>query len=267
VTAIDKKTLEAKIGPKADYYLRRFEQIDAGRRAGWNWAAFFFSTAWFSYRGLGGWCALNFFAPWLGMLLLAFMASVSDYLGVLVVVAYLVVFFVLVPVYADALYYRRIKRTLAHVAGGGKPSSPTWPISATVVALISILLPAVVMTSFKASQAYVPRAQVSEAISLMGSARTPVAEYFADKGKWPDNLKLVAENTSGRNTERVEITAGAGATSGALVMTATMKASGVNSAVAGKTVQYRSEDGGKTWICRRGAVNGVEDKYLPAACR
>jgi type IV pilus assembly protein PilA len=267
VTAIDKTALEAAIGRNSGYYLRRFEQIDAGRRAGWNWAAFFFSTAWFSYRGLGGWAALNFFAPWLGMLLLAFMASVSDYLGALVLVAYLGVFFVLVPAYADALYYRRIKRTLAHIAGGGKPSPPTWPISATVVALISIGLPAVVVTSFKASQAYVPRAEVSEAISLMGSAKTPVAEYFADKGKWPDNLKQVAENTSGRRTERVEITAGAGAASGALVMTATMKASGVDSSVAGKTVQYRSEDGGKTWVCSRGAVNGVDIKYLPAACR
>src|SRR5688500_13359981 len=122
MATVTKEQLEAAVGPRAGHYLRRFERIDSGRKAGWNWPAFFFSTAWFSYRGLGGWSALNFFAPWLGMLLLAFMASVSDYLGVLVLVAYLAVFFVLVPVYADALYYRRIKRTLAHVAGGGKPS-------------------------------------------------------------------------------------------------------------------------------------------------
>jgi len=181
---------------------------------------------------------------------------------------YPVVFFVLVPLYADFLYYERIKRAVAHAADGGKPSPPTRPVSATVVGLAAVTLPALVLIIYQGSRVdYTPRAQVSEAISLMGGAKTPAAEYFADKGKWPENFKQVAENTSGRYTERVEITSGAGAASGALVMTATMRKEGVRSEVAGKTVQYRSEDGGKTWVCSRGAVNGVDNKFLPAACR
>ena len=266
MTAIDREALKAAIGPRADRYLRRFEQIDSGRKIGWNWPAFFFSTAWFSYRGLGGWAALNMAAPWLWTVMIVFAMQISEYLGMLILAAYPVVFFILVPMYADALYYRRIKRTIAHVAGGGKPSSPTWPISAAIVGLIAIGLPAIVVTSFKGSQAYVPRAQVGEAVSLLSGAKTPVAEHFADKGKWPENLKQVAENTSGRYTERVEITSGAGAASGALVMTATMRKDSVRSEVAGKTVQMSTADG-KEWTCRRGVVNGVDDKYLPGTCR
>ena len=268
MTAVDRQQLEAAIGRNAPYYLRRFEAIDSGRKIGWNWAAFFLSTAWFSYRGMGNWAALNLAAPWLGMLLLAFTVPFSAFLGVAILVAYPVAFFIVVPMYADALYYERVKRAIAHAAGGGKPPPPTRPVSATIVGLGSVLLPALVLMIFQASRVdYTPRAQVGEAIGLMGGARTPVAEYFADKGRWPDTMKQVAESTSGRYTERIEITSGAGAASGAVVMTATMRVEGVRAEVAGRTVQMRSEDGGKTWTCTRGAVNGVDNKHLPAACR
>ena len=90
MAAIDKQQLEAAVGRNADYYIRRFEKIDAGRRVGWNWAAFFLSAAWFSYRGLGGYAALNLAAPWLGMLLLAFTIPFSAYLGVAILIAGLV---------------------------------------------------------------------------------------------------------------------------------------------------------------------------------
>jgi len=261
--AIDKKQLEAAIGPKAEYYLARFEAIDAGRRAGWNWPAFFLSTAWFSYRGMGGWAALNFVAPWVAAILMVLSVPF-----LLVLSAYLVLFFVLVPLYADALYYRRIKKEVERTAAGGRPSSPTRPSSAVVIGLVSVVFPLLFLVVGPAVHVdYTERSQVSEAISLMSGARTPVTEHFVDKGKWPESLKQVAGNTSGRYTERIEITSGAGAASGPIVITATMKASEVRSAIAGKTVQYRSEDGGKTWICSRGPANGVETKYLPGTCR
>ena len=266
--ALDKTQLEAAIGRNAGYYLRRFEKIDSGRRIGWNWAAFFMSAAWFSYRGMGGWAALNLAAPWLALVLMAFTIPFAGIAGVIILLLiYPVAFFMLVPMYADVLYYERIKRSVAHVSDGGKPSSPTRPASAAVVGATAILLPALVAAIVvPANMGYASRSQMSEAISLMGGAKTPVAEYFADKGRWPDDLKEVAGNTSGRYTERVEITSGAGAAKGPLVITATMKASGVHSAIAGKTVQISTEDG-KTWICTRGPVNGVEERHLPAACR
>jgi len=36
-----------------------------------------------------------------------------------------------------------------------------------------------------AYQDYIARAQVTEAINLMGGVKTPVAEFYADKGTWP----------------------------------------------------------------------------------
>ena len=267
--AFDRMQLEAAVGRNAAYYLRRFEAIESGRLIGWNWPAFFVSTAWFSYRGMGGWAGLNFIAPWLTLMLIAFTSMTAVIFGMILLFAYPVVFFILVPMYADALYYRKLKQQLASSqVGEGRPSSPTRPFPAAVVGFISFVFPLAVLAVVIPSYGhYTPRAQVGEAIALMSGARTSLAEHFADKGKWPDNLKQVAENVSGRYTDRIEITSGAGAASGAVVITATMKPSGVHSSVAGKTTQYRSEDGGKTWICSRGTVNGVEDKYLPASCR
>ena len=50
-----------------------------------------------------------------------------------------------------------------------------------VVAIIGILA----AVAIPAYQDYIARSQVSEGVSLMGSAKTPLAEYFADKGFWP----------------------------------------------------------------------------------
>jgi type IV pilus assembly protein PilA len=265
--AIDRKVLEERVGRNAAYYLHRFEQIDAGRRVGWNWPAFFFSTVWFSYRGLTGYAALNLIAPWAALFALAMAGASADMAVTPLLIAYPVVFFLAVPMYADVLYYRRLREEIARESEPGqRPSSPTRPFSATVVGLLAVVPVLLFVVAQGAYTNYIPRSQVSEAISLMGGVKTPLAEYRADKGKWPADLKDVAGNTSGKYTDRVEITAGAGAASGPLTITATMKASGVNYSIQGKTVQMSSADG-KEWTCRRGAVNGVEEKYLPAACR
>ncbi len=267
--AIDRKELEAAIGRNSGYYLRRFEEIDAGRRAGWNWPAFFLSTAWFTYRGLSGLAALNFIAPWATAISIVIAAGISSLLAAILLIGYPVVFFLLVPMYADALYYGRLKKRIARESRpGSRSSSPTRLSSAIVAGLMAVLVPVLLLVVAQGAYIdYTPRSQVSEAIALMGGAKIPLAEHYANKGKWPSDLKEAVENTSGKYTDRVAITAGAGAASGPLTITATMKTSGVRPSVSGKTVEMRSEDEGKTWTCRRGAVNGVDNKYLPAACR
>jgi type IV pilus assembly protein PilA len=127
-----------------------------------------------------------------------------------------------------------------------------------VVAIIGILA----AVAIPAYQDYIARSQMSEAVSLLGSAKTPFAEYFADKGVWPDTTQQVMGNTAGKYTDNVAITAGAGE-SATVVITATMMATGVNSNIAGQTVTMTSPDG-KTWACAPGTVS---DRYLPAACR
>jgi len=131
-----------------------------------------------------------------------------------------------------------------------------------VVAIIGILA----AVAIPAYQDYIARSQMSEAVSLLGSGKTPLAEYFADKGTWPAALSDVMGNTSGKYTASIVTTGTAtvAGTSSAYTMAASMKTSGINSAITGKTVYLFTTDSGKTWNCTKG---DIADKYLPGACR
>jgi len=53
----DEERLRAAIGPRADYYLRRWREMDAaGKSLSWNWAACFANMFWLAYRKM--WLAL-----------------------------------------------------------------------------------------------------------------------------------------------------------------------------------------------------------------
>ena len=125
-----------------------------------------------------------------------------------------------------------------------------------VVAIIGILA----AVAIPAYQDYIARAQMSEAVTLMGGAKTPLSEYIADKGGIPSAITDVVGTVSGKYVAGIAL--GGDATS--VYLTATMGTSGVNSAIQGKTVQLTSGDGAKSWNCTPGNVG---TKYLPAACR
>ena len=135
-----------------------------------------------------------------------------------------------------------------------------------VVAIIGILA----AVAIPAYQDYIARSQVSEAVSLMGSAKTPLAEYFADKGFWPTMLSDVLGNSTGKYTDSVS-----GVDTGTIVGTAstysvqaTMKTSSVNAAITGGQVRLVTTDAGKNWCCTAGgSTTPLSSKYLPGACR
>lgn len=130
-----------------------------------------------------------------------------------------------------------------------------------VVAIIGILA----AVAIPAYQDYIARSQVSEAISLTAGGKTPLAEYYADKGIWPAAASDVMGTTSGKYVSGISITAGAGiANGGALSLTATMQTSNVNSAITGGTLILTTADGGKGWSCTSG---DILPKYRPASCR
>ena len=110
---------------------------------------------------------------------------------------------------------------------------------------------------------YTHRAQASEAILMLGSAKTPLAEYFNVHGRWPERLDKLIESQNGKFTQSVAITKGAQGT-GEIELTATMRDEGVDRRVRGQTVRMISADGGKNWLCKPGTM---ELKNLPAACR
>ena len=132
-----------------------------------------------------------------------------------------------------------------------------------VVAIIGILA----AVAIPAYQDYIARAQVSEAVNLLGSGKTPLAEYFADKGAWPGAASSVMGNTSGKYTASIGLTGNSGQT---IALVATMKASGINANVTSKMVALFTTDGGKTWTCTLSATYAtapLDPKYVPGACR
>lgn len=115
-----------------------------------------------------------------------------------------------------------------------------------------------------AYQSYVARSQVAEAVHLVGAARTAITEYYANNGAWPDSLELVAGGARGRYTAGVTLAAGGGSPEPAATLRVTMRDSGVQRDIQGKTLLLSTDNGGSTWTCRPG---DIDTQYLPGACR
>jgi type IV pilus assembly protein PilA len=131
-----------------------------------------------------------------------------------------------------------------------------------VVAIIGILA----AIAIPAYQDYIARAQVSEAVQLLGGGKTPMAEYYADRGIWPGGALSVMGNVSGKYVKSVIITSGAGLSQSTLVLQATMKPAGsVSKLIGNSTLQLTTTNGGKTWSCTTGGT--ILAKYRPGACK
>ncbi len=135
-----------------------------------------------------------------------------------------------------------------------------------VVAIIGILA----AVAIPAYQDYTARAQVTEAVELLSGGKTPMAEYFADKGTWPAAAGSVMGNLAGKYTSVIVIGVPTTANGGTLTLLATMKPTGVNVNIQGKTITLQTLDGGKKWDCtlnQSGGGGTIIAKYRPAACR
>ena len=134
-----------------------------------------------------------------------------------------------------------------------------------VVAIIGILA----AVAIPAYQDYIARAQVSEAVSLLGSGKTPFAEFYASQGSWPTDTAAVMGNTTGKYTATISIGGQVSAAPGAITLIGTMKAgAGVNANIASSTVGLNSTDGGRVWTCfTTGSGTPMLPKFVPSNCR
>ena len=128
-----------------------------------------------------------------------------------------------------------------------------------VVAIIGILA----AVAIPAYSDYTARAQVSEAVELLGGLKTPVSEFTADKGYAPNSNTLSSDLGATVAGKYVQTITSSGTTLPA-TFTATMKPAGVAAAVTGTTINLTLAADGKTWACAPGTIGA---KYLPAACR
>ena len=127
-----------------------------------------------------------------------------------------------------------------------------------VVAIIGILA----AVAIPAYQDYIARSQVSEAVSLSAGGKTPMAEYFTDKGIWPGAASDVIGNLNGKYVSVITLL-GAVGTTGTISVEARMKDTTINSAITSLTLVLTSTDA-KQWSCTGGTL-GL--KHRPASCR
>ena len=128
-----------------------------------------------------------------------------------------------------------------------------------VVAIIGILA----AVAIPAYTDYTARAQVTEAVNLLGGLKTPVSEFVADKGYAPNTTTLTTDLGATVSGKYVETITSSG-TDLPATFTATMKAAGVAADVQGKTVELITDASGKAFTCSPG---DIQAKFLPAACR
>ena len=116
-------------------------------------------------------------------------------------------------------------------------------------------------------QDFVGRAQVTDAVVLMGASRVDVEEYILERGVFPQNQAFFSLSTlrSGQYTEAIEV-AIADTCSTAGVIQATMRPSNVSSGIAGRTFVIERDSIGN-WRCTRGWDEPLADMYLPMSCR
>src|SRR5262245_50330322 len=114
---------EAAIGPNSGYYLKYFEQFDAGEStASWHWPAFFVSSWWCLYRKMWLWGILILVWPWIMMFALSIAIGIAAaasqsppvlpmVIGGLVLVAP----YFLLPIYANSLYWKHINKLIGRL--------------------------------------------------------------------------------------------------------------------------------------------------------
>jgi type IV pilus assembly protein PilA len=127
-----------------------------------------------------------------------------------------------------------------------------------VVAIIGILA----AVALPAYQDYIARSQVSEAVSLAAGGKTPLSEYYNDKGMWPQAASDVMGNTAGKYVCAITL-GGAIGTVGTLSVEARIKDAGVNSSITGASLIYTTSDA-KQWNCTSGSLLL---RFRPASCR
>jgi len=127
-----------------------------------------------------------------------------------------------------------------------------------VVAIIGILA----SIAISAYQDYTIRAQVSEGLTLSASAKTGIAEYFADHGAWPSNNTEAGvadqHDIVGNYTEHVAVNDNVieikyGYDANTVIFNEKITLTAVNNA------------GSISWTCA--SAGTIQPKHLPAACR
>ena len=143
----DQERLCAAIGPRADYYLRRWREMDeAGKAFSWNWAACFANLFWLAYRKM--WLALAGFI--LANILVGIIGAAIPALNRYTIVLMVLLTFV-TGAYGNLLYRRQTEKLAASGAsleqlrarGGTSPLALGIALALTVAGAALVAVSAV----------------------------------------------------------------------------------------------------------------------------
>lgn len=136
-----------------------------------------------------------------------------------------------------------------------------------VIAIIGILA----AIALPAYQDYVTRAQVSEALSIVGGMKSAVLENYSNAAVCADNTASshfgIAQNIHVQGKYIELITAQVAQTAGFdCELNATFKNSDVSVPLQGKhlVLSMKQTDGGSEWYC---SSPDIAKQYLPSSCR
>jgi type IV pilus assembly protein PilA len=132
-----------------------------------------------------------------------------------------------------------------------------------VVAIIGVLA----AIAIPAYNDYVKRGQVAEATGLLWGAKTPMAEYFSNGKRWPNQPNEVLGTTSGKFTGSILYFGTPDHAAADMTLMATMATTGVSQELSGATFLLETTDGGANWTCRAGGPKPISEAYLPTSCK
>ncbi len=127
-----------------------------------------------------------------------------------------------------------------------------------VVAIIAILA-AIAIPQYND---YTARAQLSEATTLLGGLKTPIAAQYSEADATSSCAIPTGSVTAGKYVEKIDPTGAAGS----CTLVATMK-TGISAKASGKTVTFKYETapaaGASPWTC----TSNANTEVVPSACK
>jgi len=270
---------------KADFYVPRFVAFDqpGSSKASWNWPAFFVTFPWMLYRRMYMEALLYFVALpiALGILAVIVMLTLGETAGSVVqTLMGLVATFVIVPMFANALYHRSVRKRIQKFLDTspsreaaeqrliGQSSVASGGMIAVIVLVCAIpLIGILAAIAIPAYQDYTIRAQVAEGLTLAQPVKDAIATSYNNSGTVPEDLQAAgfgADDVAGQYVASIEVEQGA---------VFIRYGNAANQHIAGRTLSLIPQlaDEQLVWACGHAAGEdsgtSIEPKYLPAACR
>ena len=273
--ADDEAFFKAFIGPKNQaYYLKHFANFSAQGKPSlaWHWPAFFCTFYWMLYRKMWLPAIVYFLSQYLVFVPIGIIGAItkSDQLAGFTYLVWLGAMFIVPPLFANSLYYKRCKETIAkgktsssdpqHQLGELSAKGGTSNAAVIIIAIFAFfgiigILAAIAIPQF---HDYSTKARTTEAYSYGKQATAAVSRYYITYESLPANLPTAGFKQSPPSSiNSMSLNSDNGV----------LSLSFSQSPIAGKSLHFiPSLDSNQqvVWTCMS---QDIPDKYLPQACR